>query len=284
MSLVKTGSQSIRVTPTSTKLQARVLLYEATQRPRDRSGDWLQTSHGRCRVTGRLGQRHADLMESIFYHAECRRNQADGGVEVLVDPYKIRRTMSGTDRGEYSLEQTQKLLTELRAAIIEIITPEMEGTGEKIIGGLLDHVIPSATATRRDPLTRRERPMWKFRLGIASVMLLGKDLALYHNPIPIVRLQHGVSQAVARHVLTHSTVPKGGWYVDTLIRAVAGELPSKPMRDARHRLRLDAPGLRKIGIVIDGNRLYRQEGVAQPPDTVAQPPDIVAQPPDIFDL
>lgn len=239
------------VTPTSTSAQARVMLYQPSQRPRLREGDWMDTSFGRCRVTGRLGQRHADIVEAILYCAERRRDVSDGGVELLVDPARVRKTLSDS---RYSFTQIEKLLAELRAATITIETPQFDFP---IIGGLIDHVIPSPM-TRPDPLTGRERNLWRVRLGVALVMLLEHDLSLYYDPAPIARLQHGISPAVARHVLSHKVEPTGGWYVDTVIVAVAGTVPSKAMRDARFRLREDADELKALGLTLDGDRVRKK--------------------------
>ncbi|CAE6699043.1 hypothetical protein [Candidatus Nitrotoga fabula] len=52
----------------------------------------------------------------------------------------------------------------------------------------LDHVIPSPI-TRRDSLNGGQRHLWRVRLGVALVMLLERDLALYYSPVPIVRLR-----------------------------------------------------------------------------------------------
>lgn len=240
-----TGNQ---VAPTSTALQARVMIYQPSQRPRERAGQWMDTGFGRCRVTGRLGQRHADIVESMLYVAERRREISDGGVELLVDPAKLRRTLSDH---QYSHGRIRKLLIDLRAATVEIVTPELERNGDSIIGGLIDHVIPSPM-TRRDPLTGGERRLWRVRLGVALVMLLEKDLSLYYSPAPLARLKHGISQALARHVLTHKHDPIGGWRLETLVRAIGGEVVSSMMlRKYRWRLREDATGLIEIGIEID---------------------------------
>jgi hypothetical protein len=184
------------VTPTSTCAQARVLVYQPSQRPRLRSGEWFETSYGRCRVTGRLGQRHADIVEAILYCAERRREVSDGGVEVLVDPAHLRKTLSDS---RYSMTQITALLAELRAATVEIESPKLIRIGSRIIGGMIDHVIPS-TMTRLNPLSGNQRNLWRVRLGAVLVMLLERDLSLYYDPAPIARLQHGISQAVARHV------------------------------------------------------------------------------------
>lgn len=237
-------------TATSTIAMARVMLYQPSQRPLLRKGEWLETSFGRCRVTGRLGQRHADVMDAILYCAERQRAVEDGGIELLVDPARLRKTLS---ESRYSLAQLEKLLVELRSATITIETPQFEFP---IIGGLIDHVIPSEK-TRPNPLTGGERRLWKVRLGVALVMLLQHDLHLYYNPAPIARLEHGISQAVARHVFSHKVAPLGGWYMDTLIVAVAGKIPSQAMRDARRWLRKETDALRKIGLVLDHNRIKR---------------------------
>ncbi|NMT18722.1 ABC transporter ATPase, partial [Vibrio parahaemolyticus] len=78
-------------------------------------GEWMETRFGRCRVTGRLGQRHADIVESMLYLAERRRDISDGGVELLVDPAKLRRILS---EHQYSDNRLKKLVCELRAATV----------------------------------------------------------------------------------------------------------------------------------------------------------------------
>lgn len=242
---MRTGNQ---VAPTSTALQARVMIYQPSQRPQARMGQWMETGFGRCRVTGRLGQRHADIVESMLYVAERRREISDGGIELLIDPAKLRRTLSDH---QYSYDRIKKLLLDLRAATVEIVTPELALSGDSIIGGLIDHVIPSPM-TRPDPLTGGSRHLWRVRLGVTLVILLERDLSLYYPPAPIARLQHGISQAVARHVLTHKHEPAGGWHLDTLIRAVSGETANNmTLRNYRRRLREDANGLVEIGIEID---------------------------------
>ena len=249
---MKTGN---KVVPTSTALQGRVMIYQPSQRPQERKGQWMDTVFGRCRVTGRLGQRHADIVESMLYVAERRRDVSDGGIELLVDPARLRRTLSDH---QYSHDHILKLLTDLRAATVEIVTPELEQRGDRIIGGLIDHVIPSPM-TRRDPLSGGERNLWRVRLGVALVMLLERDLSLYYPPGPIARLQHGISQAVARHVLTHKHNPAGGWHLDKLIRAVCDkDTDGVKLRNLRRRLKDDADRLLEIGIEIDAEyRLKR---------------------------
>jgi hypothetical protein len=116
----------------------------------------------------------------MLYVLERRREISDGGIELLIDPAALRRMLSDH---QYSHGRIKKLLTDLRAATVEIVTPEMESSGDSIIGGLIDHVIPSPM-TRRDPLTGGERHLWRVGLGIALVLLLERDLSLYYPPVP----------------------------------------------------------------------------------------------------
>jgi hypothetical protein len=194
-------------------------------------------------------------MESILWAAEKSRNIDDGGIELLVDPAKVRRILSDK---QYSHQRIRVFIKELRAAVVEIITPEMEEDDDPIIGGLLDRVRPSPM-TRHDPLTGKSRKLWRVRLGDALVIMIEKDIKLYYKPEPITRLKHGVSQALVRHVLTHQSQPKGGWHLDTLLKAVCGEnVSSQNIRNGRRRIKEDAELLLKIGITIDENNRIKR--------------------------
>lgn len=243
-----------KLVPTTTLSQARVQLFEASQRPSYRDGaQWVVTPWGKCKVTGRLGQRHADVMESLLFCAEARRNLPDGGVEFLVDPARVRRTMSDN---QYSYSQIEKLLVEIRAATITIYTDKFDFP---VIGGLIDHVVP-CSKTRPDPLTGGERHMWKVRIGVALRLLLANDLSLYYDPAPIARLEHGITQAVARHVLTHKASPPSGWHIDTVIGAVLDNPTGQALRKARLRLAEEVEALKKMGIDVDleNKRIFKR--------------------------
>jgi hypothetical protein len=250
--VARTGN---RVVPTMTVTPARIQIFQPTQRPVERANVMAETSWGRCRVTGRLGQRHADLLEALLYNAEEHRETDDGGIELLVDPARVRKTLSDS---WYSWSGIQKLLVELRAATVQIETPLTKQTGIPVIGGLLDYTEPSSLKCH-NPLTRGERPLMRVKLGRVLTFLLGHDLHLYVNPAPIVRLCHGISQAIARHIQTHKTQPPGGWHLDGLIVMVGGTEKNNSERMRRHRcnVRKDEAGLAAIGIVLDGDRVKR---------------------------
>lgn len=233
--------------PVTTVSPARLRMCQPTQRPTYRTGEWISTSWGRCRVTGRFGQRHQDLLDAFLWNAEGNRKTDDGAIEILVDPARVRRTLSESG---YSLAGIQKLIRELREVALEVETPKL-----KIIGGLVDHVVKSPV-TRLDPMNGGERHLWRVRIGLALSELLWYDLPLHYDPTPITRLQAGISQAIVRHILSHSSQPHGGWVLDNLIRSVCGELDSTMIRHRRRELRIDATGMEAMGIFIDGERIF----------------------------
>ncbi len=113
---MKTPTDHRALLPASTRTQSRVALFQPTKRPTRRTGEWQSSADGkrRVRVTGRLGQRHADVLEAICFTALARRDIEDGGLELIVDPYRIRRCV-GAARGKwgaYSKEQVLVLLAD----------------------------------------------------------------------------------------------------------------------------------------------------------------------------
>jgi hypothetical protein len=244
---MKKNGKHISIVPTTTVSPARLQMCQPTQRPVYKTGEWVITSWGRCRISGRFGQRHQDLLDAFMWNAEKKRITDDGGMEILVDPAKVRKTMSSAG---YSLTGIEKLIKELREITLELKTPKFN-----VMGGLLDHVVDSEK-TRPDPLHGGTRPLWRVRLGLAFAELLAYDAPLYYDPAPVASLQHGITQAVARHILSHSAIPNSGWDMDALIKAVAGEMSSVAIRHRRREIRGDSEGLAVLGINIsEENRM-----------------------------
>ena len=261
-----TGNEVIQTTGVT---PARVCLFQPTQRPTLRSGAWAKTAWGRCRVDGRLGQRHADLLEAMLFCAERRHDEDAGTIKLLVDPARVRRVMS---EFRYSQKQLWVLIREIKKCVIEIDTPKM-----RLMGGIIDTAEYTKKEIRRNPLTGGERKLWTIRLGKAWAELMRLDLTLNYDPTPIARLEHGISQAVARHILSHKDEPNGGWTMDGVIEAVAGPIGSQALWDARRRLRGDAGGLTEMGIALNGDRIHR---LAQAPGRMVHPPGGLAHPPE----
>jgi len=269
--------------PTTTVTQARVQLFQPTQRPTYRRGDWIETSWGRCRVTGRLGQRHADAWEAVCFCAESKR-EFNGRLELLIDPARVRRAMSSKG---YSGAGLNTLLIDLTAALVEI------DTGEGWIGSghLIEKQFQSKLKMKPDPLTKKERSLIVVVVGEAGMTLLNKDVGRWRNPAPIARLTSGVSQAVARLVLSHRD--SGRMRIDTALTAVGVPPDGVERRKARARIRGDAEGLARCGVVVSDGFVFCDRRVPQTPDesendkkyncsmtqSVPQPPGSVPQPP-----
>lgn len=235
------------VMPTATATPARVRMFQPSQRPQERR-ETITTAWGTIKIEGRIGQRHADLLDATLYTALKSRKISDGGIELLVDPAAVRRLMSAK---QYSYEQIKRLYVDLENVRIELKTQKMH-----VLGGIIDHVVLSE-ATRSNPLNGEKRRLWRVRLNIAFVQLIENDIKLYYNPAPVAALKNGVSQAVARHILSHRQEPQGGWRLDTLIAAVAGDLNDAQMRDKRREIRADTATLAQIDIHIEGDRVHR---------------------------
>lgn len=237
--------------PTTTAHQARLQLYQPTRRP-----TWqarvIETPWGTATVRGKLGQVHADIIEAICRNAEDHRVvAATGHLQILVDPYKVRVSVGGGQ--PYSRDTLWKMLTELREASITLEVPAQK---LKVLGGILDRVEESP-ASRINPLTGKPRQLWRVTLDPAFAAMLQGDLQLHYDPAPLARIDTGVSQAIARHILTHRDQPTGGWQLDRMIELVGAGGDSGTMRNRRREVNKSAAQLKQVGIVLENDRLFR---------------------------
>ena len=141
-------------------------------------------------------------------------------------------------------------------ALIEIKEPEHL----RCIWHLIDHIDKAVrsdggTITKRNPLGG-EMEMWRVEIGKAGTMLIENDLKLYYRTQEISGLRYGISQAVARHILTHKTEPNGGWKLDEFIYSLSPNVFDCALKDRRKELRQDANQLLKIGIRVEKNRIF----------------------------
>lgn len=241
--------------PTSTVHQARLQVFEPTRRPKLQTRE-IATPWGSAIVMGKLGQAHADVLESIFSQADDWKQMENGSVQVLVDPYRVRTTASGGKQGSY--EQLNTLVNEIMAAVIEMNVP---ARNMKIKGHVIDEVAASKI-TKKSRLGNvtgsEERQMWRVTVSRSFMQLIGGDLRLHYDPKPIAQLTTGIAQAVARHVATHSQQPPGGWHIDGLIKAVGAGKDSIAIRNRRRELLGDSEGLKNLGLLIEDGRIRRK--------------------------
>ena len=235
--------------PTATAHQSRLQLFQPTRRPKPIE-EIIKTAWGAIRIKGRLGQAHADILEAILSGCEKHAKLEDGRIKLLIDPYRIMKIAN-----QPSWSTFKKNLDDLMQALIEIKEPEHL----RCLGHLIDHIDKAvrsdgATITKCNPLGG-EREMWRVEIGKAGTMLIENDLKLYYRTQEIASLKYGISQAVARHILTHRTQPNGGWKVDALILALCPNIPAYSLKDRRKELVDDSPKLLMIGLKIENKRV-----------------------------
>ena len=241
------GNSKVVAFPTNTIHSIRLCLFQATRRP-ETIEKIIETSFGKVRVKGRVGQAHLDVFEAICY---SRKRKKDVGerIHILVDPWEVRKRSK-----QFSGSTLERLLDDLMQVIIEIIEPEhLACTGHLI--DLVDKAKneDDSLITKDGPFG--ERALWTVKLGEAFCKLVMKDIWVGWNPEAIVALDHGISQAVARHALSHKNSPAGGWKIETLIKAVAGEVSGEIQRKYKERIRHDAEKMAEIGVLVENGRV-----------------------------
>ncbi len=206
--------------------------------------------------------------------------EPDGRIRLLVDPYQIRRRMwtgqkrrrkSARDHATtplYSWAGLNELVDGLRNADVEWELKNGKRGGVAKVIAEMDW----AKAIVPDPLHGGQRQLWRLTLSAPWAALLD-TLGVWYDPRPIVQMKNAISQAVARHVLTHD---RDGWRPDGLpVDKVLGWLgiqaTGQQRRDARRRVAQDAPGFVAYGLLVGGG-FIRRAGVAQMPGGVAQMP------------
>jgi hypothetical protein len=242
-----------RALPTSTAHQSRLQIFQPTRRPvwQERR---IETPWGRATIRGRIGQAHADVLESLCRYAEASRVVLDTGhLMLLIDPYKIRVIVGAGEA--YSKTTLWRLLAELRKVSIMLDIPSRK---IKMLGGILSSVVESPATPPNRLTPAQDRSMWRVTLEPSFALLLKEDLPLHYDPVPLAKLESGIAQAVARHVLTHRESPEGGWLVDTLIHAVgAGGVNNAELRKRRMELKASRDLLAEMGIVVEDRRVTK---------------------------
>jgi hypothetical protein len=237
--------------PTTTAHLIRLCLFQPTRRPVELRGERIDTPWGRVKLWGRLGQQHADVLEAICYEREKKADLEDGRIKLLVDPARVKKRADVT-----SGTQFRSILKELECAVIEIGAPAHLACS----GHLIDHIEPATGGdgtriTRYNPLTMGARPLFRVELGKAFCKLVVGDIWIGYDPALVARLDRGIAQAIARHVLSHKSPPRGGWIMDRMIQTVAGDLNEIAVRHRRREMRESAERLREIGIIVEGDRI-----------------------------
>jgi hypothetical protein len=235
------------ILPTTTALQARVMLFQPSKKPR-KEARVFETKYGICKVVGRLGQQHADVLEAIMTTYKAKRT-SENKIEVLIDPYKVRKLLSDA---VYSASTLKNILEDMITTLIEIKAKHHKGSEFLIMGSMINSV--KVIQTKEKDNFGKNKTEWLITFGEALCTLLDKDLHLYYETQPINRLKSGITQAIIRFLLTHKDVPNGGWSLDYCIKSVAGECTSAKMTEYRQTVRKEIDGIKNCGFVFENDR------------------------------
>lgn len=259
-------SLDIERLPTTSIHQARLRIFQPTRRPKLVEMIRIDTEHGSVELKkSRLGQGHADVLESLLYYstdAGLIPGDLNPRLKVLIDPYKLRKVLGGGKAcgGDY----LKRLVQDIQAASLVL---QFDLNGRKVVctGHIIDETREPLEYDRPpNPLARTKGAEHETDRSLMVVVfsenwtrLMGLDVKRFYDPAAIVALPNGVAQAAARWVLTHANQPNGGWKFDTVIEAVCGELGEQARRDRRRELREGADDLAKAGVLIESDRVFR---------------------------
>jgi hypothetical protein len=235
------------ILPISTALQARVMLFQPSKKPRKETRVF-ETKYGICKVVGRLGQQHADVLEAIMTTYKAKRTNANK-IEVLIDPYKVRKLLSDA---VYSTSTLKHILEDMITTLIEIKAKHHKGSEFLIMGAMVSSV-KVIQKNEKDNLGNNKTE-WLITFGEALCELIDKDLHLYYETQPINKLKSGITQAIIRFLLTHKDVPNGGWTLDYCIKSVAGECTAVKMAEYRQAVRKEVEGIKNCGFDFENDR------------------------------
>lgn len=224
---------------------SRVPIFAPTVRASKVEAWRAETSWGWAIVTGRLGQRHRDLVDAARFVAEREEWTADGRFHLLVNPAKLRAALGG-DSTNY--QRIREWLDNLMTARVQL---RIEKRDINIMGGIVDTVVdsPVATPETRPGAFRAGRRYWRISFNEAWATLVREDLAMKYPVLAVIRLGHGFSKAVARYCLGHARVHEG---IAGLMQRLAAE---GRLRDRRRELLEDAGALAALGISLEGDQV-----------------------------
>lgn len=259
-----------RLMPTTSVSQSRLQFFQPTRQPK-RCVRVFKDEKVTVSIEGRLGVMHALLLESVFFFCEQKRSLENGAEQLLVDPYKVRKALSGKS-GAYSAEGMQNLFADLREATIKV-------TAENgwAVSGIINEASESQ-AQRLNPITGKARGLLRVEVSPAYLKFLYADMPLHYDPTPLGKMRHGITPAVARLALSHRADPRlpngGSWHLNTLIAAVGAETTGQKGKDRRNEIRDDSESLAAAGLLIIDGQITRKNGggvVSTPGGVVSTP-------------
>jgi hypothetical protein len=243
----------------TTAAQCRISIFQPTRRPRFSTG-LVETAFGKAEVSGRLGQPHRDFIECCRLPSVALAQGLDGAERYccIIDPNKLRTAMSGTKRtsndkpGRVSWQQLKDIAEDLRQCRVQNLKIFSRPNYGVVTAGILETVMYQGVGQVEGRAGQgnkvSERELWKIPFSEAWTALIGDDLPIsYGGHLPqIVSLRHGISQALARFMLSHQHGATYGFNEAFGFVGATGRF-----RDRLDEIIKDAHELAGVGICID---------------------------------
>jgi hypothetical protein len=156
------------------------------------------TQWGQARVTGRIGGTHRKILDTLFGYALKVRRNRNGTIDLLIDPYTIRRLVGGS--GKTWIEDH---LADMNSASVRF---NGNAEGGSIVADWQDSTRTAAFPSGQLKGRRGEtRKLLVVTISAAWMRVYDGTLAVrYKRLLPVINgFKSGAAHALALHVITH---------------------------------------------------------------------------------
>lgn len=242
--------------PTTAAAYARLKIGEPTKFPTFQARH-VTSAWGEAIITGRIGTLHTIFIEAALCHCLDYREHSNGDLELLVDPAKLRQSLSKAGE-RCSVKTLNTIADDLLEVKIKskLFNEDRLGDGKIITD--IDRIGTGTQDIKRH--NGRLGKLWSIMVSRRYRDFLGNNIKLYYDPDKFSSLKSGVSHAVVRLIVTHKAEPNGGWIIDKILDAVGIDIKdSVALKHNRRYLKNDTDNLLKIGFVIEDGHIKKKK-------------------------
>ena len=259
----------------SSALACRIPVARPARKSRGTATISVETRWGRAIVTGGLDQRHLDLLDAIFLHNRGHRLTSEGDLLVRVDTGDLLTRLGRSRWNIRLLNWCIDDLSETRIDLWDMHEQQLTSTHVFLrynmptdevgrparLGSRQSPPPPPTSKAQEDWGTRNGRTVReKLKAGTIEIMVsrewlrIRKEFPTWY-PSQVWHLQYGVSQAVARFMLSHD--PGADYLLQTALTYLG--VPTKHQARATEQVQADAEAMAEIGVTLAGGHVYRAE-------------------------
>ncbi|NDP46842.1 MAG: hypothetical protein GZ085_00350 [Sulfuriferula multivorans] len=219
------------------------------------------TPWGQVKVVGRIGGIHRRLLDTMFAYAIKTRRNRNGSVDLLIDPYQIRKIAGGS-----GVAWIKKHLRDLRDAHVSI---DGDREGGSIVSDWQDSkktvafpvgIVSVKNGEREVEATTRT--LLVVTVGAVWMRIYDCTMAVRYRPLlPTLHcMRNGAAYMLALHVITHRVYNTRLDVALRYIRAVHDDMSDRQKRRVRAGVLAEIDALCEMGITITGGGVvvYRQ--------------------------